>query len=224
MEKRYKEAFSFLRGKTQTIFNGFDGEDIPNPSSELFDKFTLLHLGNLHLDLNLSYPILFLESIQKMKDDKLINASNFQVLIIGERYETFDRKISDLGISELVKCLGRLPHEEAIAYLRKSHLLLLIVETEGVITSKVFEYLATGKPVLALIKGGELMDFIQEFSPNSHVVTRYNSKDIITAISESFCNPAVSAGSGKKCQNFRRAFNRKELTKQLAETLDAFKI
>lgn len=158
-----------------------------------------------------------------MKDEKLINSSNFQVLIIGERFETFDKKIHDLGISELVKCLGRLPHKEVIHYLRKSHLLLLIVETDGVITSKIFEYLATGKPVLALINEGELMDFIQEFSSNSYIVKKYNLKDIITAISECIPNPVLKADLGKKCQNFRRTFNRKELTKQLAETLSTFK-
>ncbi len=221
MERRYLEKFPFLKGKTKTIFNGFDEEDILNTNCELFNKLTLLHLGNLHLDLNPRYPMVFLKSIQKMKDEELITESNFQVLIVGERFKIFEREVQALGLSAIVKTLDRVSHEEATEYLKKSHLLLLIVETEGIMTSKIFEYLATGKPILALIQTGELMDFIQAFSSNSFIVTEPSSEEITRAIRKCFRYYSSKAYQKERPKEFIENFNRRELTRQLAETLDA---
>ncbi|NIM58370.1 MAG: glycosyltransferase [Candidatus Aminicenantes bacterium] len=223
MEEQYLERFPFLDGKIKTIFNGFDGEDIPDADCELFQKFTLLYLGNLRrpVDFHLYYPMLFLKSLRKMIDGKLIRESNFQVLIVGEKIRGFEEEVHNLGLSGIVKTLGRVPHEEAINYLRKSHFLLLIVQTQGIMTSKIFEYLATGKPILALIQTGELMDFIQAFSSNSFIVTEPSSQEITRAIRKCFRCYSSKAEQKERRKEFIESFNRKELTRQLAEILHA---
>ncbi len=220
MQEKYMRAFPFLKGKVQTIFNGFDTEDVPKTKEDGFDKFTLLYLGNLHLDLNMNYPMLFLENLQKLKAGKLVDESNFQMFIVGERFNAFEERIQELGLAGIVKTLGRLPHSEAVLFLMRSHLLLLMVETEGIITSKIFEYLASGKPILALIKPGELMDLIQEFSPGSTIVTSYDSKEIKKVIQECFHGDRCHWEPRDDIERFRSAFNRRELTRQLVEILN----
>jgi glycosyltransferase involved in cell wall biosynthesis len=220
MQKKYIMAFPFLKGKVQTIFNGFDTEDIPKTREDEFDKFTLLYLGNLHLDLNMNYPMLFLENLQEMKANKLVDESNFQVFIVGERFNAFEERVQELGLAGIVKTLGRLPHLEAVRFLMRSHLLLLMVETEGIITSKVFEYLASGKPILALINPGELMDLIREYSPVSTIVTSYDSKEIMKGIQECLRSDRCHLQWRDAYKRFRSAFNRRELTRQLVEILN----
>lgn len=218
MEEKYENIFPFLKGKVNTIFNGFDASDFSGDGHGLFEKFTLLHLGNIHLDLNPSYPLMFLQCLKKMKDEGTIHESSFQVLLVGEPFEFLDRKVQEMGLSEIVRSLGRLPHEEAIVFLKKSHLLLLIVETEGIMTSKVFEYLATGKPVLAMIKEGEIKKFIETYSANSYPFTNPDVEQLIKAVKD--CRDNYSLRNHAADESFKTIYNRENQTKQLANCLN----
>lgn len=218
MEEKYENIFPFLKGKVNTIFNGFDASDFSGDEHGLFEKFTLLHLGNIHLDLNPSYPLMFLQCLKKMKDEGTIHESSFQVLLVGEPFEFLDRKVQEMGLSEIVRILGRLPYEEAIVFLKKSHLLLLIVETEGIMTSKVFEYLATGKPVLAMIKEGEIKKFIETYSANSYPFTNPDVDQLTKAIKD--CRDNYSLRNYAADESFKTIYNRENQTKQLANCLN----
>jgi glycosyltransferase involved in cell wall biosynthesis len=220
MENHYLNNFPFLKGKTATIFNGFDEEDILKTKEEGFNKITLLYLGNLHPDLNKKYPILFLKNLQEMKFKRVLDESNFQMFIVGERFKIFEEWVEELGLSSIVKTLGRLPHTEAMQFLIRSHILLLIVETEGIITSKIFEYIASGKPILALIKPGELMDLIKEFSPNSTIITSYDSKEIMNGLQRCLSINRYHAKQREENKRFINTFNRKELTRKLVEIIN----
>jgi glycosyltransferase involved in cell wall biosynthesis len=221
MEEKYENIFPFLKGKVDTIFNGFDASDFSGFEHGLFEKFTILHLGNIHLDLNPSYPLMFLQCLKKMKDEGMIHESSFQVLLIGEPFEFLDRKVQVLGLSEIVRNIGRLPHGEAIVFLKKSHLLLLIVETEGIMTSKVFEYLATGKPILALIKEGEIRDLIEKYSKNAYILTDPDISRIVMAVVDCYKN--YLGRSFESNESFMSTFNRKYRTMQLAMYLEEVK-
>jgi glycosyltransferase involved in cell wall biosynthesis len=222
MENDYVRQFPFLKGKTEIIYNGFDEDDILKGEEEKVQtsgKFTVLYLGNLHLDLNRNYPALFLESLKRMKVDQRLDESNFQVFIVGEKFEEFVGKVEELGLVEMVQTLGRLPHSEALHYLSRSHVLLLLNETEAIFPSKIFEYLATGKPILALLRPGELMDLIQEFSPHTTIVTSYETEEIIKGIERCLQREVSLPERQDSTERFRRRFNRRELTRQLAEIL-----
>jgi glycosyltransferase involved in cell wall biosynthesis len=222
MESDYICHLPFLDGKTETIFNGFDEDDIPkiaDEGSKYFSKFTVLYLGNLHLDLNLNYPVLFLEGLQRMKVKNLLDESNFQFLIVGENSKALSGKVMELGLSGIVKTLGKLPHSEGLHYLSRSHLLLLLNETEAIFPSKSFEYLATGKPILALTKPGELMDLIREFSPHSKIITSYQTEEIVKGIERSLQGKVCYSEGRELTERFRREFNRKELTRRLVKVL-----
>jgi glycosyltransferase involved in cell wall biosynthesis len=218
MEEKYENVFPFLKGKVNTIFNGFDASDFSGSDHGLFEKFTILHLGNIHMDLNPSYPLMFLQSLKKMKDEGMVQESFFQVLLIGEPFESLNREVQTLGLSEMVRNIGRLPHEEAIVFLKKSHLLLLIVETEGIMTSKVFEYMATGKPVLALTKEGEVKNLIETYSKHPYAFANPDVGQVIAAIKD--CQENYSSRKHEADESFKTIYNRENQTKQLAICLN----
>jgi glycosyltransferase involved in cell wall biosynthesis len=172
----------------------------------------------MHMDLNPSYPLMFLQCLKKMKDEGMIHESFFQVLLIGEPFDFLNQEVRVLGLSEIVRNTGRLPHEEAVVFLKKSHLLLLIVETEGIMTSKVFEYIAAGKPVLALIKEGEIKKFIETYSKNSYSFTNPDMSQVIAAIKD--CRENYSSRNHTADESFKTIYNRENQTKQLALCLN----
>lgn len=69
------------------------------------------------------------------------------------------------GLEEELVChLGQLPREQALALQRQSDALLLLTSPNHVshATGKLYEYLASGKPIIALAKGNEAARIVQE--------------------------------------------------------------
>lgn len=61
----------------------------------------------------------------------------------------------------MVEVLGYLPHDQAVSQMKGASMLLLAIpdtpDNKGIVTGKLFEYLAAQKPILALgPKGGDV--------------------------------------------------------------------
>jgi glycosyltransferase involved in cell wall biosynthesis len=219
MKDRYLRQYNFLRDKIEVIYNGFDPEKIGPGHGALFPEFTILHLGDFYAKQKTRDPSLFLSALQGVILEKRIPSDQLRVLFIGERYREIEETIANKGLSTHVTYLDRVPHNIAMEYLNKSHVLLLI-ETLDVMTTKVYEYLATGKPMLCLVRqGGELEGFIRKFSPEAYILA--NDPDRIKEAIAS-CFEAYQAGHDRPFVNdqFRIRFSRMEQTRHLSELLD----
>ena len=79
--------------------------------------------------------------------------------------------IAELGLDDRVELIPYLPRHEALALQRDSDALLLLVPTgEGrgrfVVTTKIFEYLAAGRPILAAVpEDGAAAALLRETGP-----------------------------------------------------------
>jgi hypothetical protein len=85
-------------------------------------------------------------------------------------------------------------------------------------TTKVFEYLATGKPILALISNNELKALIEKYSSNSYVITIpdvQKIKDSIRHCYKNYCRNVAPL-----FEEFRQTFSRKNQTAVLARKLE----
>jgi glycosyltransferase involved in cell wall biosynthesis len=219
MKDRYLRRFNFLQGRTEVIYNGFDPERIASHQDVMFSEFTILHLGDFYAKQGTRDPDLFLSSLQMAITERRIPPERLRVLFIGERYKKLEEMIINKGLSAYVSYLDRVSHDVAMEYLNKSHAFLLI-ETLDVMTTKVYEYLATGKPMLCLIKqGGELEAFIRRFSTNASILP--NDVDQIKETIWSFFS-SYQEGLYRLTvsEQFRNQFTRLEQTRCLAEILD----
>jgi glycosyltransferase involved in cell wall biosynthesis len=52
--------------------------------------------------------------------------------------------------NSMVRSVGFVPHAEAVRHMSEADFLLLVIDDEKTLSGKIFEYLATGKPVIAL--------------------------------------------------------------------------
>lgn len=219
MKGRYLRHFKFLEGRIEVVYNGFDPEKIVSSKEALFPQFTILHLGNFYFGQKTRDPDLFLTALQQVITEKNIPIGQLRVLFVGERYIEVEKMITDKGLSAYVSYLDRISHDVAMEYLNKSHLLLLI-ENMDVMTTKVYEYIATGKPILCLIrKEGELEKFIRYFSPNAYILSN-NVEQVKEGICACFEN--YNAGYHQRVVNnkYRNNFCRRAQTQHLAEFID----
>jgi glycosyltransferase involved in cell wall biosynthesis len=125
----------------------------------------------------------------------------------------------------MVKMLGYRSHAESVSWLESADLLFLPLHTplDGgpalVVPGKAYEYLGSGRPVLAMCPPGDMRDFVQQC--RSGVVT--SGTDVQAAAS------ALSAFYRSKQQGTPliqqdrtavKRFERRELTRRLAAALD----
>jgi glycosyltransferase involved in cell wall biosynthesis len=214
--KSLKEHFATkIRGnknKIEIITNGFDEEDFEGLIPVSYAKLTISYIGTLS-DV---YPIKgFLDSLCKLRE----KGTDFNLKFIGtispNQKETILSKIDESSV-EIVPYVN---HKEAIRYMLNTNLLLLIIpdhqSNKSIITGKIFEYIASGKPVLCVGPvDGDAAEIIKSSDSGSTFDYKdtLEMEDFIFRISQNNFQPDKSKIS---------KYSRKELTRKIVELLEA---
>lgn len=132
------KSLSSKRNKFATLTNGFDQEDFSGPEYRRGKNFKILYAGTLYNDDSL---YLFEAALRQLKLKNI--------------------KLDYLGLSR------RVSHSKAIREIQQADLLLFILDPiyrPGVITGKLFEYLAAKRPILGLApQDTEAVKLIKKF-------------------------------------------------------------
>jgi len=160
------------RHKFTVIRNGFDPEQFKRIEPCLYTRFTILYTGSFYGTI---MPDFFLRGLKMWVESKGPGVrGDVQALFYGfgsRRVETLAR---ELGLEDVVKVFGFIPQDEVIRKQKGADLLLFIIgfdeQSRGVISSKVFEYLAAGVPILALIPEGDALKVISTHAQYYHVI------------------------------------------------------
>ena len=149
-----------------TLTNGYDPADfvyIPI-KGEQSSRFTITYTGSFYA--NAISPENFLAGLKLCLDNQRIPQDKIRVIVVGNMSSKIIDYVNKLNLSGVVQFTGYVPHQTSIAYLLQSDLLLLIIGTlpgsQVVFTGKIFEYLASKKPILALAPPGAASDLIRE--------------------------------------------------------------
>lgn len=142
---KYQTKYSWLKGKSDCITNGYDDDDFYGLEPKQFDKFTFAFMGKLnHARGN---PIPWLKVIQSyMKEE-------FQYLHMGIIDKTYLRLIQEEGLL-FYHFIGYKSHLEALSYSAGADINIIALnddtESAGVIPGKIFELIRLGRPILAI--------------------------------------------------------------------------
>jgi glycosyltransferase involved in cell wall biosynthesis len=134
------------RGRVVTIANGCDFDDVAGLERHPSERFRITHTGSFF---GRRDPRPFLQALH---DSGLDVVARF----LGD-FRPADREWAEsLGLGDRLELLPYAPRAASLALQRDSEaLLLLIPEAEGrgrgVLSGKVFEYLAVGRPILAAV-------------------------------------------------------------------------
>ena len=212
-----KTIFSELTTTPITVLtNGFDFEIIND--STLDSKFTVSHIGSLLEGRN---PYILWKVLSDLIKDSDEFASVFQLNFIGSVSTGVMDAIRIYGLENYINNIGYVPHNEALEYQKKAQLLLLIEEnskeTEYIIPGKLFEYMASKRPIIAI--GPEVSDIEKILNQTrSGTYFRYDEAVALrTLLLEHF--DAYQTQQLNVDSKGLEAYSRKSLTQQLAQKL-----
>jgi glycosyltransferase involved in cell wall biosynthesis len=208
------------RGAVRTIANGCDFDDFAGFEYRPAGRFRITHTGSFFGKRD---PRPFL---QALRDSGLDAVARF----VGDFRDTDRQWAESLGLGDRLELVDYAPRRESLRLQRDSEALLLLVPEaggrgKGVLSGKVFEYLAAGRPILAVVPpDGAAADLLREL--DAGVVVAPDDVDGIRRALESlharFLNgglPAVELSADVRARLSRQA--RVEETVALLEEIAA---
>ena len=216
-ENLRKKGSCFQTGKFLTITNGYDAEDFSGLIKQTpHSKFTITHAGSIS---KVSDPQSFLKAIHSLFEQNPHLQDRIRIQFFGtDIFGNLNHLIKKYNLSKNIFPIKYLPHQEVLKEVMKSHLLLLVINKrtdEEIITSKVFEYLGAGKPILLISGEGEVAILIRKFKRGS-VVKDKNIGEIKETIFK--CYDLYQKGCLKFSEPISlKQFDRKYLAGNLAD-------
>lgn len=139
------------RNDIAVITNGYDPADFVSEDKTDKNKFTLIHIGSMNPDRN---PIVLWNALKQLLEREESLKSVLEIKLIGQvDYKIID-SIDKYGLSEYLNKIDLMPHKNAIEELQKSQVLILPIndtpDSFGVLPGKLYEYLATKKPIFCI--------------------------------------------------------------------------
>lgn len=198
------------------ITNGYDVEKVTK--QPLDEKFTLAHIGSFLSERN---PRILWKALQELAHEHKGFAADFQLKLLGAVSQEVLDTIVEFKLEDFVLNLGYVSHQEAVEHQRKSQVLLLIEidseDTKSIIPGKVFEYMVSERPIVAI--GPQGSDFAEIITAtNTGVFFNYDEKDKLKAL-------FLKHYQDYKANNLKvnavglQQYSRKSLTEQLAKLL-----
>jgi len=216
--KTTKTEFQALTSRPiDVITNGYDVEN--TVQSPLDSKFSIAHIGSFLSDRN---PRILWKSLKELTKGNPDFAKDFELKLIGAVSKEILDAIEEFKLTKYVNNLGYISHKEAIAHQRKSQVLLLVEinaeETKSIIPGKLFEYMVSERPILAI--GPQDSDFAEIITAtNTGVFFTYDEKENLKAqILEYY--KQFSEDKLRSHPVGLQQYSRKNLTSELAKILN----
>ncbi|EKT4543739.1 glycosyl transferase family 1 [Flavobacterium psychrophilum] len=215
--KTTKTEFQAITTKPiEVITNGYDVENISKQT--LDEKFTLAHIGSFLSDRN---PIILWESLSELVAENEKFATLFQLKLIGKVSQEILDTIDGFNLNSYVNNLGYVSHKEAIEHQKKSQILLLIeidsLETKSIIPGKLFEYMVSERPIIAIgPKGSDFAEIITE--TNTGVFFIYNEKEKLKKQILSYFELYLTQNLTVSAVGLQQ-YSRKKLTEKLSKLI-----
>jgi len=219
----YIQKYSDLpASKFITIPNGYDQADLPlsRYEAQIDSVFTIAHLGSLYQKTRSSEY--FLRALHDTFQAGKLLPDKVRARFIGAIDKETKDFIRQFELSGCVELVGYLPHRQALNYLFEADLLLLIPSYgkggELFVPAKLFEYLASMKPILCLAEPGACADLILQARAGWVV-----SPTVYSEIADQLVGIYQQWEAGNLIINPDRdliaSFERRKLTGQLANLL-----
>jgi glycosyltransferase involved in cell wall biosynthesis len=245
---RVLERFPELRSKlVVSIPNGFDSADFADdpPPARRGSIFRIVHTGYLHTELGQKHRrtarlkrvlggatagvdiltrshVYLLEAIKSVIEEKPELESAIELHLAGVLTDS-DR--SAAGGHSVVRMRGYLSHPETVALMRSADLLFLPMHNlppgrrAGIVPGKTYEYLASGRPILAAVPDGDARDLLEE--AGSAFVCRPDDVDAMALIIAGQLERwEVGAAGPAPRQEVLARFERRHLARELAAVFD----
>lgn len=215
--KSTKAEFAEITKKPiHVITNGYDVETVERQKVDA--KFSISHIGSLLSERN---PEILWQTLAELVVDIPSFKDDFELKLIGTVSESVLQSIEENSLNSFLHNLGYVSHAEAIAAQRKSQVLLLLEidspATKAIIPGKLFEYMVSGRPILALgPEGADFADILKETNTGIFITyqERQKLKSTLIELYSQFLNGDLKVNAAGLQQ-----YSRKNLTGKLADVI-----
>ncbi len=204
------------RGKIVVIPNGYDEEDFKQQSVEKNTRFVITYTGTLAENYHIDG---FLNALNRFVCE---NNTAISVQFVGRVCDKYRRLIEDSTLSSVVSFIGHVDHNSSIAFLQQADALFLAIpdvpHNEGILTGKLFEYLASQKPIIGIgpVKGDAAL-IIDECSAGK-IFSYSDEEEMYSYLHDLFDDWQNSSQTVEKKDTYKK-YSRKQLTRNLVEMI-----
>ncbi|OQB65973.1 MAG: putative glycosyl transferase [Bacteroidetes bacterium ADurb.Bin141] len=218
--KTMQEEFAALVSRDiDCITNGYDDEDITKENVVPDKEFSIAHVGTMVKTRN---PVALWQALSELLKEEPEFKNYLLLKLVGKVDVTVQESLKQYGLINNVKFIDYLSHEDVVKVQRQSQILLLVINrthnAKGVLTGKLFEYMAARRPVICIGPvDGDAAEIINETQCGKTVdYDDGNSlKKIVNEYYMQYMNHKLNASS----VNIEK-YSRKILTEKLSQVLN----
>ncbi|MHB1688560.1 MAG: glycosyltransferase [Ignavibacteriaceae bacterium] len=200
MKEDYEKKYNFLKDKSHVLYWGYNEDDFENLIPTVSKEETIVHAGNI-------FDFQNIPAFWKRIKEEIDKGRNLKLKFIGTVSPAIMQSIEAAGIKEETEYAGFLPYKKMLEELNKASYLLVCATEPRHVPGKLFEYLRTGKPVIAFgddndeVKnilektnagmmfrysedGGEFFNNTHSFRTDITAVKLFDRKNIATSLSK----------------------------------------
>jgi len=202
------------------ITNGYDTDDMTSHKVVRDTKFSITHIGSLPPSLNL----MGLWHVLSELSETLPNFRNdLEIKLVGKVDKSVTNDLLALNLRDRLTRIEYVSHDKVASLMKQSAFLLLAINKDspnakGILTGKFFEYLASGRPIMAIgPSDGDLAQILEE--SEAGFISVYDDleriKKIVKVLYEKYLHHDL-------CNNPKgiEKYSRKNLTGELAAILN----
>ena len=202
--------------KFEVITNGFDASDFEGFDQTKSERFTITYTGTVSSYYRLEGLVSALVTLLPEIRNKIF------VRFVGNISQNIKELFEKANLASQLDYVGYVSHKQSIVYLYEAHVLLLLIpevqENKGILTGKFFEYLATGRPILAIgPTDGDVARILQDTGAG-FMINYDNVSDLKEKIMEFYAD--YKDGKTSIPANKIEKYSRKHLTGNLVKLFE----
>lgn len=224
VSKSMAEGFRNIVDREYCVIpNGYDQDDFIQTSPIQPDShFSLAHIGSLVPTRN---PQLLWKVLSELANSNPGFSAFLEIKLVGKVDHSVLDNLDKFGLTRNLRKIDYLAHDKVLAEMQKSQVLLLLINqtqnSRGILTGKIFEYLASGRPILCIGPGdGDAAEVISQSGAGTTV--EFNDEKRLRAEIERLYKAFRNNEPGRIASS-TEAYSRKQLTAKIAEILSGLR-
>lgn len=206
--------------KVVLITNGYDEKDFDDAVVESDGYFNITHTGLFAADGN---PTLLWKILAEKCASDITFSKMLRIRLVGKTDSDIIRTVREAGLEPNLRDIGYQPHTVAVKEQKSASVLLLPLRKEpeykAVLPGKLFEYLASGRPVLGIGQTDGAMSVIINKTGAGKVIDWEDSEGLSNFIDD--CWERYRTNRLDIQSEEISGYSRRALTARMAELMDS---
>jgi hypothetical protein len=215
----YQDIYPWTKDKIVVFYDTIDLWDLPQ-KYDSYPIFTLTYIGTFYPPYATLYATL--QAIKVLLDNKTITPATFCFNYVGPLDKTFTTMVDSLGVAEVVRWAGYKPLKQAQLEVFKSQALLLLLEF-ATINTKLFDYLASGRTIIAVVpEFVELRGLLERYAAGYTLISDQDYRKIAETLKQCYNDfyQCKSLNDLNKTELFKKDLNIEAETGELVARFD----